>query len=33
MLEIPVKQNTWVWDLPKGSGERSQKLIPLREVS
>lgn len=32
MLEIPVKQNTWIWELPKGSGARSQKLIPLKEV-
>jgi Na+-translocating ferredoxin:NAD+ oxidoreductase subunit B len=32
MLEIPLKQTTWVWDLPAGSGKRSQKLIPLREL-
>lgn len=32
MVEISLKQNTWIWELPKGDGTRSQKLIPLREV-
>ncbi len=33
MLEVPIKQNNWTWDLPQGSGKRTQKLIPLKEVS
>jgi electron transport complex protein RnfB len=33
MLEIPIEQSTWTWELPKGSGKISQKLIPLKEVS
>jgi len=33
MLEIPIEHDTWTWELPKGSGEKTQKLIPLKEVS
>jgi len=33
MLEIPIEHDTWTWELPKGSGEKTQKVIPLKEVS
>ena len=32
MLEIPVDQNTWTWQLPNANGKSPRKMIPFVEL-